>query len=253
MNTAAIRTRRRSPYGTLVHRRRPIVSKSRQVWLPIVLVVLASLGATAQSFRVQCPASTITHPVTGTNCSTNPTGPGCNNTEPAYNGPTQFNAATLGVPAGTSGDFVTPIAGTVNGAIKCMQISGGDGYSTMGDGNQVFMFSFGPLSGLADIAAGLPGTQFPYIFNPPYPGTLVRGDPATTDGASSGASPGTAIPKSAANFNWNGRVGLPPEVTTIVTVSNLGEGPVTAPLSPGATAPGCPPPGAAKFTVTAWP
>ncbi len=57
---------------------------------------------------------------------------------------------------------------TVNGAIKCQQISGGDGYSTMGDGNQIFMFSFGPLSGLADIAAGHPGTQFPYVFNTPY-------------------------------------------------------------------------------------
>ena len=229
------------------------MSKSRQVWFPIVLVVLASLGARAQSFRVQCPASTITHPVTGTNCSTNPTGPGCNNTEPAYNGPTQFNAATLGVPAGTSGDFVTPIAGTVNGAIKCMQISGGDGYSTMGDGNQVFMFSFGPLSGLADIAAGRPGTQFPYIFNTPYPGTLVRGDPATTDGASSGASPYAAWPPSATTgFTWNGAVGLTPEVTTIVTVSNLVEGPVTATLYPGATVPGCPTTAASAFTVTAW-
>ena len=83
-------------------------------------------------------------------------------------------------------------AGTVNGAIKCQQISGGDGYSTMGDGTQTFMFSFGPLSGLADVAAGHPGTEFPNIFNTPYPrhATLTRGDPATTDGAASGASPG---------------------------------------------------------------
>jgi len=52
----------------------------------------------------------------------------------------------------------------VNGAIKCQQISGGDGYATMGDGTQTYMFSFGPLSGLADIAHGLPGTQFPKTF-----------------------------------------------------------------------------------------
>ena len=35
----------------------------------------------------------------------------------------------------------------------------------MANGTQTFMFSFGPLSGLADIAAGLPGTQFPNVFN----------------------------------------------------------------------------------------
>ena len=49
----------------------------------------------------------------------------------------------------------------VNGAIKCQQISGGDGYATMGDGTQTYMFSFGPLSGLSNIALGLPGTDFP--------------------------------------------------------------------------------------------
>ena len=29
----------------------------------------------------------------------------------------------------------------------------------MGDGTQTYLFAFGPLSGLADIANGLPGTQ----------------------------------------------------------------------------------------------
>jgi len=60
----------------------------------------------------------------------------------------------------------------VNGAIKCQQISGGDGFATMADGSQTFMFSFGPLSGLADIAKGLPGTQVPAAFNTVYPGSL---------------------------------------------------------------------------------
>src|SRR5215469_14770601 len=161
------------------------------VWIPILLVGFATVAASAQSFRVQCPTSTITHPLTGKNCSTNPTGPGCNNAEPAYNGPTQFNAATPGSPSGTSGDFVTPKGATANGAIKCQQISGGDGLSTMGDGNQIFMFGFGPLSGLADVAAGLPSTQVPSVFNNVWPGCtdithcatpLQRGDPATTDG-----------------------------------------------------------------------
>jgi hypothetical protein len=132
------------------------------------LICMTALTVSAQSFRVQCPTSTITHP-------------GVNNSEPPYNGPTQFTRPTTG-----SAQWVVPTAGTVNGAIKCQQVSGGDGYATMGDGTQTFMFSFGPLSGLADIAAGLPGTQFPSGFNVPYPGCtdssncstpLVRGDP----------------------------------------------------------------------------
>src|SRR3974390_1045869 len=133
--------------------------KTYQVWLLVALICVAALAAHAQSFRVQCPTSTITHP--------DPTNAGVNNSEPAYNGPTQFTRPTTG-----SGQYVVPTAGTVNGAIKCQQISGGDGYSTMADGTQTFMFSFGPLSGLADIAAGRPGTQFPEIFNTPFPGCL---------------------------------------------------------------------------------
>jgi FtsP/CotA-like multicopper oxidase with cupredoxin domain len=87
----------------------------------------------------------------------------------------------------------------VNGAIKCQQISGGDGYATMGDGTQTYMFSFGPLSGITDIANGLPGTQFPNGFNTVYPGPvrLLPGDPATTGlGA----------------FTYNGAIGLAPDL-----------------------------------------
>jgi FtsP/CotA-like multicopper oxidase with cupredoxin domain len=57
----------------------------------------------------------------------------------------------------------------------------------MGDGTQTYMFSFGPLSGLADIANGLPGTQFPSVFNTPYSGTPMPGDPATTGMTYNGA------------------------------------------------------------------
>ena len=49
--------------------------------------------------------------------------------------------------------------------IKCQQISGGDGFATMADGTQTYLFSFGPLSGLANIVNGLPGTQPASIFN----------------------------------------------------------------------------------------
>src|SRR5271165_7160339 len=229
---------------------RTAMRKSYQVWISLLTVAFGAIAANAQSFRVQCPAFTITHPLTG-NCGASPTDPGCNNTEPAYNGPTQLAAPALGVPAGTSGDFATPVAGTVNGAIKCQQISGGDGYMTEADGTQTFMFSFGPLSGLADIAAGRPGTQFPYIFNTVYSGTLTRGDPATTDGATTGASPWvgnspTGVGANAPSFIWNGAVGLTEDIANVVTVTNLVEGAVPA----GSTAPGCPAPSA--NTVTAW-
>jgi hypothetical protein len=149
---------------------------------------------------------------------------------------------------------VTPTAGTVNGAIKCQQISGGDGYSTMADGTQTYMFSFGPLSGLTDIAAGLPGTQFPTTFNTPYPLPIVKGvltplapgDPATTDGATDGADPGVGIGP-LAPFQWNGAVGLAPEVVNTVNVSDLIEGALVAPATIGT---GCFTPTA--HTVTAY-
>jgi Multicopper oxidase len=234
--------------------------KSSQVWILILLVAFATVAASAQSFRVQCPVSTITHPITSPSCGSQPTAPGCNNTEPAYNGPTQFQTVPVSTtPSGAPyGGFVMPTTGTANGAIKCQQISGGDGLSTMADGTQIFMFAFGPLSGLADVAAGLPSTQFPNIFNTPYPGTLTRGDPATSDGAGTGASPwngataenqGTPFATAATAFTWNGAVGLANDVVNTVTVSNLIEGPFPA-TTPTTTAGNCPAPTAT--TVTAW-
>jgi FtsP/CotA-like multicopper oxidase with cupredoxin domain len=156
--------------------------------LSAALLTLLALPAAAQSFRVQCPTSTITHPSALNN----------NNAESAYTGPTTLTTAP-------SGAYLVPSA-NVNGAIKCQQISGGDGYATMADGTQTFMFSFGPLSGLADIANGLPGTEFPSVFNTVYPGTLVPGDPATTDGATAATGP-----SSLSAFTYNGAVGLSPD------------------------------------------
>src|SRR6202048_821869 len=167
----------------------------------VKILVLATVGAaavtaTAQSFRVQCPTSTITHPSSLNN----------NNVEPAYTAPTTLVAGTNG--------YLVPSA-NVNGAIKCQQISGGDGYSTMANGTQTFMFSFGPLSGLADIAAGLPGTEFPNVFNSTPAGTLLPGDPATTDAINTGVHPYPFVSStstgSAAPFSWNGAVGLAPD------------------------------------------
>ncbi len=206
--------------------------------LRTALLVLTLVGLTtwagAQSFRVQCPTSTITHPGLSKDPITGKV------VEPPYNGPTQFSTVPVN---GTQGGYVKP-AGNVNGSIKCQQISGGDGYSTMGDGTQTFMFSFGPLSGLADIAAGLPGTEFPDVFNDVFTGTLVPGDPATTDGATSGATPGQGLGAGAA-FNWNGAVGLQPEIVSTVNISDL----VAGRLPAGAT--GCSGSGGTNI-VTAW-
>ncbi len=177
-----------------------------------VLVGGASLSATAQSFRVQCPTSTITHP------DTNGLGSSANSAEPAYVGPTAIaKCSPNALIPGTN--TVCPASGfyvpksRINGAIKCQQVSGGDGYSTMADGTQTFMFSFGPLSGLADIANGLPGTEFPSVFNETYSDwtggkNLVPGDPATTVGA---ATPAIASPAQMSSFTYNGAVGLTPD------------------------------------------
>ena len=161
--------------------------KSSQVWLLIPLICVVSAVLHAQSFRVQCPTTTITHPVAANN-----------NSEPAYTGPTVLTAGANG--------YLTPTS-HVNGAIKCQQISGGDGYATMGDGTQTYMFSFGPLSGLANIANGVPsgGTEFPSVFNTVYSGTLKPGDPATLDSATSGPNPLSSFP-------YNGAVGLAPDL-----------------------------------------
>ena len=168
-------------------------SVGKILFASVLMISGAALPATAQSFRVQCPTSTITHPDTTITQMVN-------SSEPAYTGPTTFS---LG-----SGGYVVP-SGNVNGAIKCQQISGGDGYSTMANGTQTFMFSFGPLSGLADIAAGLPGTQVPAIFNTVYGATFMPGDPANSDGWST--DPTVVASRSLSGFTFNGAVGLTPD------------------------------------------
>lgn len=84
--------------------------------LAALLLLLFSLPAFAQSFRVQCPTTTTLHP------NALPAGAG----EPAYVGPS------------VTGSNSTPTK-NVNGAIKCQQISGGDGYATMADGTQTYI------------------------------------------------------------------------------------------------------------------
>jgi FtsP/CotA-like multicopper oxidase with cupredoxin domain len=159
------------------------MKKLFEIVLP-TLLCLAPLTAGAQSFRVQCPTSTITHPAAN------------NDSEPAYSGPTYAGAA--GYPA---------VPANVNGAIKCQQISGGDGYATMADGTQTYLFSFGPLSGLAKIASGMAGTDSPSEFNDVYLGStpLQPGDPATT------VDP-TGTYSFTGSFDYNGAVGQVPDL-----------------------------------------
>jgi hypothetical protein len=122
-----------------------------------------------------------------------------------------------------SNGFYVP-SKSVNGAIKCQQVSGGDGYSTMANGTQTFMFAFGPLSGLADIANGQPGTEFPAVFNTSYNGTLLPGDPAVTDGiiANNWASDPPPLPTG--GFTWNGAVGLAPDIANLVSIYDISQG-----------------------------
>src|SRR5258708_5282851 len=88
------------------------------------------------------------------------------------------------------------------GYIKCQQISGGGGCATMAEGTQTYLFSFGTLSGISDIASGKPGTQSQAVFMTPFdptaaPGTtasngavgIVPDPQAGTDPVCTGASP----------------------------------------------------------------
>jgi FtsP/CotA-like multicopper oxidase with cupredoxin domain len=136
-----------------------------------VFLILALFGcsliAGAQAFRVQCPTNTTLHPVVGMGSPVN------NGVGAPYTGSTTV--------AGTPGTFPNYVSN--GGLIKCQQVSGGDGYATMADGSQIYLFAFGPLSGLADIANGQPGTETASDFNTLAPMPLSVGDPATSGSA----------------------------------------------------------------------
>ena len=89
------------------------------------------------------------------------------------------------------------VHGAPNPDIKCQQISGGDGFATMADGTQTYLFAFGPLSGLHDIYHALPGTQSVTTFN--TVGPVGVGTPSTLVGMPDG------------KFTFNGAVGLTPD------------------------------------------
>ena len=112
--------------------------------ISLVASLLAAGPSFAQLLRVQCPGL---------------------NGKPAYTAlhPDPNSAATRAqIPAGKTYADVFP------GGIKCQEISGGDGYATMADGTQTYLFGFGPLSGLDLIARGQPGTLPAADFNHAY-------------------------------------------------------------------------------------
>src|SRR5437016_7995918 len=166
-------------------------------------LALITLPAAAQTFMVQCPTSTLLHP----NAPTSAAG------EPAYTGPTNVAGNAHGVALTYRSN---------GGAVKCQQISGGDGYMTEGDGNQTFMFSFGPLSGLQKIRKGQPGTNFPDEFRKPSceGGSYLNGQPNPYSGASSAnGAVGFVAPAAFRNGNVTAAVGLANGSTCVVTAT----------------------------------
>ena len=95
-------------------------------------------------------------------------------------------------PNGDTADAAHP------GLIRCQQISGGDGFATMGDGTQTYLFAFGPLSGLADIYNGKPGTEVQSVFN-------------TVGPVGAGGPPSSLVGMPDSSFSFNGAIGLVPD------------------------------------------
>lgn len=157
-----------------------------------LLALLWGASAQAQTFRVQCPAGTTLHPA---NVTADP-----NVTAPADRA--KYSTITMALPR-TDGKL-NPTPAMANPGIKCQQISGGDGFATMGDGTQTYMFSFGPLSGLSNIVKGLPGTVTASEFlqnNLDSSGTVL-------DVVKIGAPDGAA-------YAFNGAIGLVPDVQAV--------------------------------------
>ena len=148
------------------------------------------------SFHVQCPNTTLLHPTAITNTGASVLRDATS--EPDYNGPQALAVTGNGVPL---------TYGYNGGTVKCQEISGGDGYMTEADGNQTFMFSFGPLSGLGLIQNGQPGTLFATDFNHPYAVPLLlngQPNPACTPSTLNASPSCTSVATSAIDPGANG-------------------------------------------------
>jgi len=163
--------------------------KTRLIGGGIATAILAlfALPAAAQSFRVQCPGTTAMHPSDTTNTGAD-----------VYSGPKTPTSVNV-----TNGVTYQPNGGR----IKCQQISGGDGFATMADGTQTYLFGFGPLSGVADIAAGKPGTQLAATFNQ----FNVNASGVINPGIFVGAPVDQTAQAVPSTYNFNAAVGLVPD------------------------------------------
>jgi hypothetical protein len=196
------------------------MNKLNQVLLPVLLAWLVPTLANAQvfqgggSYRVQCPTATLRHPGKtnlGSGSSGSVVNPNPQSGEAPYTGP-----YTRTVTQSPDGHTLQPLTlFDEGGAIKCQQISGGDGYMTEADGNQTFMFAFGPLSGLNAIENGQPGTEYPVTFNKPYC------DPARPNYNS--GQPNPYYPCNASTTDPNGAVGYtaPSSDSTVLATVNV--------------------------------
>jgi FtsP/CotA-like multicopper oxidase with cupredoxin domain len=168
--------------------------------LPALALLLLAFGAQAQSFRVQCPAGTALHPA-------NTGGDAAYDT---ITRPLDTNPATN--PTGTlnTKHLLNPLPSMANPHIKCQQLSGGDGFATMGDGSQTYLFAFGPLSGLSNIVNGQPGTTTAQDFlkNNLDPANGPIGTDGVLDAVKIGAPDGRA-------YAFNGAIGLVPDVQAV--------------------------------------
>lgn len=138
---------------------RTLSSHLRRAAVATLALSLLSTPARAQSFRVQCPQITALHPGQCTGGKKH-----VNNNEACQTAADCPDQTGVCSPVGGKADPAHP------GQIKCQHVGGGDGFATMGDGHQIYLFAFSPLSGLKDIQAGKPGTQTADVFNAGYQG-----------------------------------------------------------------------------------
>ncbi len=179
------------------------MSSTRFFWSGIAaaLLGLIALPAAAQSFRVQCPNATALHP------------------DPTTLAPASAaNIAKYNALVGGGTAKATAYAAVFPGHIKCQQLSGGDGFATMGDGTQMYLFAFGPLSGLGNIVHGLPGTVTNTVFNQsnigPANGTITDAEGHAQQVGADGVLEAVKIgAPDAASYNFNGAIGLVPDTS----------------------------------------
>jgi hypothetical protein len=171
--------------------------------LPALALMIFALDVQAQSFRVQCPAGTALHeaiPSNDPSAVAAASGAGL-----AYDTITRPLDTKSPAKLNIAGKL-NPLPSMANPHIKCQQLSGGDGFATMGDGTQTYLFAFGPLSGLSNIVKGQPGTTTAQDFLKNNLDAL--NGPVGPDGVLEAVKIGAP---DSADYAFNGAIGLVPD------------------------------------------